>query len=660
MPYKDNSELPSSVKDNLPDSAQTMYRDVFNSAWEGTCKDSSNKDECAAKVAWGTVHKNFHKDAEGKWVSNKSLITDFSLTITKATYDKVTGERRWAGTLSDTAKDTYGEKMSLQLFQDFINHITNGDPIPDPFQTDYYKGGMPYVSLAHYPDLNGKAVLGDTTDLYIDGKQLKAKGTFNDTPLGRAAFNSVCKSLYDNTEKDKQPVRLSIGFLDMGHAHGDQEFVRNSITDVCPMCLKGFGDKEYRSGYLIHEALTRVPVNPRTEIVAEVNKSMADEIKTRLDDATSIVGEELAEEVEKEASTMVGKSDVMVIKAEDVHCEDCGVPVEKADNSAQDDQKARSEKYGIAVLPQGHLTKPGQWKDVPDSEWGDPVNYRYPMPDKAHAANAASRFGQEGESYKGKDTVGSRIKAREKALGVEAVKTEEKKSKVVEKTISLDANGAIVGDVLHPSGMPNAQADSPKDMADKVKEQQETMIPAWATDILNMLRQLMGQKAPESGVYAKDSTVEEIMAIHPLQTYIDELTSVYTKCCSSKEMDKTQKLQSIQEAFSKLGEGIKKGIAELPDYPQPEISTEMKSSVMIAEAVSKAVATQLQPLVDQVSLITQQMGTERGTRSVVASIPQRRSIDPTLVQQSQSQAPGPKSVTPKLHDLIQKTLGPGN
>ena len=553
MPYKDNSELPSSVKDNLPDNAQTMFRDVFNSAWEGTCKDSSNKDECASKVAWGTVHKNFHKDTDGKWVSNKSLITDFSLTITKATYDKVTGERRWAGTLSDTAKDSYGEKMSLQLFQDFINHITNGDPIPDPFQTDYYKGGMPYVSLAHYPDLNGKAVLGDTTDLYVDGKQLKAKGTFNDTPLGRAAFNAVCKSLYDNTEKDKQPVRLSIGFLDMGHAHGDQEFIRNSITDVCPMCLKGFGDKEYRSGYLIHEALTRVPVNPRTEIVAEVNKSMADEIKTRLDDATSIVGEELAKEVEKEASTMVGKSDVLVIKAE------------------------------------------------------------------------------------------------ETPASVE-----------VEKTISLDANGAIVGDVLHPSGMPNTQADSPEDMADKVKEQQETMIPAWATDILNMLRQLMGQKSPESGVYTKDSTVEEIMAIHPLQTYIDELTSVYTKCCSNKEMDKTQKLQSIQEAFSKLGEGIKKGIAELPDYPQPEISTEMKSSVMIAEAVSKAVATQLQPLVDQVSLITQQMGTERGTRSVAASIPQRRSIDPTLVQQSQLQAPGPKSVTPKLHDLIQKTLGPGN
>jgi hypothetical protein len=428
--------------------------------------------------------------------------------------------------LSDTAKDTYGEKMSLQLFQDFITHIEQGDPIPLTFQTDFYKGGMPYVSLAHYPDLNGKAVLGDTTDLYIDGKQLKAKGTFNDTPLGRASFNSVCKSLYDNTEKDKRPVRLSIGFLDMGHAHGDQEFVRNSITDVCPMCQKGFGDKEYRKGYLIHEALTRVPVNPRTEIVAEVNKSMND-IKTRLDDASSIVGEELAQEVEKEASTMVGKSDVLVIKAEE--------PIV--------DVKLISEPVAV-----------------------------------------------------------------------------------VEPIVEVE----------------------------KVEPVQAEVIPLWAAEMSTMLHQLV-EKSPNSEVQVANSSVAE--SSHPLKAQIDELTSTYTKCCSSKEMDKPQKLQSIQEAFSKLGEGIKRGIAELPDYPQPEISTEMKSSVMIAEAVSKAVATQLQPLVDQVSLITQQMGTVQGTKSVVASIPQRRSLDPTLVQQSQQQAPGPKSATPKLHDLIQKTLG---
>jgi cation transport regulator ChaB len=556
MPYANNSDLPPAVKDSLPDAAQSMYRNVFNSAWDGSCKDAENKDECAAKQAWGVVHKHFHKESDGSWASNKSLVTEFAITITKASYDKVSGERRWAGTLSDTAKDSYGEKMSLQLFTDFIQHITHGDPIPMPYQTDYFKGGMPYVSLAHYPDLNGEAVLGMANSVYTDGGRLKAKGTFTDTPLGRAAFNAVCKSLYDPTEKSKQPVRLSIGFLDMGHAHGENEFVRLSLGDTCPMCLEGIGDKEYRSGYLIHLALTRVPVNTRTEITAEVSKSMAD-IKTQLDDAASIVGEELAKEVSEKSKALVGKSEALVIKSEEV-----------------------------------------------------------PVPEKAPEVA------------------------------------------VVENSISVNADGGIVGDVLHPDGMPDAQRDEPKDMAAKVKKQQESMIPAWAEDILNMLRQLTGQKAPENPVYQKSETVAELMTIHPLKDYIAELTSVYDSACANKEMDKTEKLKSIQEAFSKLGEGIKKTISELPDFPQPEIPNEAKSQVMLAETIAKAVATQMQPLVDQVSLITQQMGTVKSVQNVQASIPQRRNIPATQVQQQMSQVSTPKSTTPKLREIINRTLGP--
>jgi Putative cation transport regulator len=572
MPYANNSELPPGVKDNLPDAAQTMYRDVFNSAWTGSCKDAENKDQCAAKEAWAVVHKNFHKDTDGSWTSNKSLVEDFAIKITKASYDKVSGERRWSGTLSDTQKDTYNEKMSLQLFTDFINHITHGDPIPAPYQTDYFKGGMPYVSLAHYPDLNGKAILGKTTDLYVDGKMLKAKGTFEDSPLGRAAFTAVCKSLYDTTDKTTPPVRLSIGFLDMGHVHGDKEFVRQSLSDVCPMCLANVGDKEYRSGFLIHEALTRVPVNSRTEIFAEVNKSM-DGIKTQLDDAASIVGEDLAKEVDTVSKTMVGKSEALVIKSEEV-------PVVEAPKT----------ETVIVTASDGN-------------------------------------------------------------------------GKVTTESISLNADGGIVGDVLHPAGMPDAQRDEPKDMAKKVKEQQQTVIPSWAEDILNMLRQLTGQKAPENGIYQKsytqtdDPKLNELLTIHPIGFYINDLMSIFDSACANTQMDKPQKLQSIQEAFSKLGEGIKKKIAELPDYPQPAIPTEAKSSAMIADAVTKAVANAMQPLVDQVSLITQQMGTVQGTRSVTASIPQRRSINPIQVQQQQSQVANPKSETPKLREIINRTLG---
>src|SRR5579859_7766330 len=66
-----------------------------------------------------------------------------------------------------------------------------------------------------------------------------------------------------------------------------------------------------------------------------------------------------------------------------------------ATQADKDAQEARSKKYGIGIKDGGNVTKPSEWKDVPDSAWGDPVNYRYPMPDKAHADDAASRFGAE-------------------------------------------------------------------------------------------------------------------------------------------------------------------------------------------------------------------------------------------------------------------------
>ena len=41
-------------------------------------------------------------------------------------------------------------------------------------------------------------------------------------------------------------------------------------------------------------------------------------------------------------------------------------------------QKARSEKHGISILPNGNVTKPQSYSDIPDEKWADPVNYRYP------------------------------------------------------------------------------------------------------------------------------------------------------------------------------------------------------------------------------------------------------------------------------------------
>jgi cation transport regulator len=68
MPYDKRSDLPDSVKNNLPAHAQGIYKEAFNSAWDEYGHDESR----AHRVAWGAVEKSYHKNDDGKWVKNGS------------------------------------------------------------------------------------------------------------------------------------------------------------------------------------------------------------------------------------------------------------------------------------------------------------------------------------------------------------------------------------------------------------------------------------------------------------------------------------------------------------------------------------------------------------------------------------------------------------
>ncbi len=73
MPYTNKSELPDSVKNNLPESAQEIYLKAFNSAWNeykdpDKRRGNETQEEVAHKVAWSAVKKEYQKDQNGKWV----------------------------------------------------------------------------------------------------------------------------------------------------------------------------------------------------------------------------------------------------------------------------------------------------------------------------------------------------------------------------------------------------------------------------------------------------------------------------------------------------------------------------------------------------------------------------------------------------------------
>src|SRR3546814_6841723 len=72
MPYDRISELPDSVRDNVPKHAQEIYKEAFNSAWD-EYKDAddrrgdASREETAHKVAWSAVKEKYEKGGDDRW-----------------------------------------------------------------------------------------------------------------------------------------------------------------------------------------------------------------------------------------------------------------------------------------------------------------------------------------------------------------------------------------------------------------------------------------------------------------------------------------------------------------------------------------------------------------------------------------------------------------
>jgi len=235
MPYSKTSELPASTK-NLNMKQKKVFINAFNSALE-----QYSKEEIAFAVAMAAAKK----------VQKSTLpqIKYLDLYITKAIIKD--DLMIWNGTASDTGLDLFEEKMSVELYKSFIEEFDNTE----------------FVSLAHYPKLGGRAELGKVTSFYIDGDQLKARGIFYDTRLGIAAYNAIRKDRRDNVPED-QRVRLSIGFYDRKHQHGESVWSYKSELP-CMLCASGVKEKVYLGGKCDHIALTRKPARVTTSINVE-------------------------------------------------------------------------------------------------------------------------------------------------------------------------------------------------------------------------------------------------------------------------------------------------------------------------------------------------------------------------------------------------------
>ncbi len=72
MPYDRIDELPDSVRDNLPQHAQEIYKEAYNSAWAQYAdpedrREEAGREETAHRVAWSAVKQVYRKQADGRW-----------------------------------------------------------------------------------------------------------------------------------------------------------------------------------------------------------------------------------------------------------------------------------------------------------------------------------------------------------------------------------------------------------------------------------------------------------------------------------------------------------------------------------------------------------------------------------------------------------------
>ena len=75
MPYDRITELPDSVRDNLPKQAQEIYKEAYNSAFDQyrdpeDRRGDADREETAHKVAWSAVKNSYHKNDKGNWVKD--------------------------------------------------------------------------------------------------------------------------------------------------------------------------------------------------------------------------------------------------------------------------------------------------------------------------------------------------------------------------------------------------------------------------------------------------------------------------------------------------------------------------------------------------------------------------------------------------------------
>jgi len=73
MPYRNNLDLPPSVRSYLPGHAQDIYRESFNYAYRAHAGDAE-REKRSHMIAWAAVKRSYTKDGD-HWVQRRQPVS---------------------------------------------------------------------------------------------------------------------------------------------------------------------------------------------------------------------------------------------------------------------------------------------------------------------------------------------------------------------------------------------------------------------------------------------------------------------------------------------------------------------------------------------------------------------------------------------------------
>ena len=509
-----------------------------------------------------------------------------SMAISKISKRK--GVMHFETTASDDQWDTDDERLTIELFEDFIwrekekKAKVGEEYIP------------PYLSISHF-----RMPVGDVNEQWIQGSRFKTRGIFYDDKFGRALFKAIVKEQASGEEVEN-PIKISIGFWP--HEAREED-----------------GKIAYTKGEFDHEASTRVPINVRATFDEVIEKSML----TKKEDAASIIGEELAIEMDDDERSRMEKGDLedgMVIKAED---EETLKSLLEGEGDKVDCDRLRAA--------------------INRAQTGEPMNV------PSDVLSEAKKFYAKRCKGKGLVSVGSPDMVVDRPYGgatsiADAVAYMESREVVWDIRDDLHIFSEVVENILKSPEVENKRTALKKavneldevlgkDIMDKDKEK---------SSVLGLVE---GIKEPDATEEKGDEVVE---SASEEESSLDPLFGVLKTVVHNKDLDRAGKVAGAFECMKAIGAACDTIITESTPRTEADIVAE------ITEAASKAAVEKIieaiKPLVEKVTVL-------EATMRAPSEDPQRKGLMFTEKAETQTAEPVKKGSV-KWYAMLNSGLDP--